>query len=191
METKQFDLEVCKNRTEKELNSIVEVRKITAAISENVNSFLLNNGIYGKVDLENSFVCILPYDGCEVIVGLIEILPNDIRTVLAAPPDEKNRFYHEYTLIAMDKRLFTEEFLHRCFRVSMQYLLHSEEIEEKVFWFKYRGQLYSRVIDVQVLKTNNEYTYYFISESEYFVRHLMNELNEIKKQSKRIYDRKN
>lgn len=189
METKQFDLEVCKNRTEKELNSIVEVRKITAAISENVNSFLLNNGIYGTVDLENSFVCVLPYDGCEVIVGLIEILPNDIRTVLAAPLDEKNRFYHEYTLIAMDKRLFTEEFLHRCFRVSMQYFVHSEEIEEEVFWFKYRGQLYSRVIDAIVIKTNNEYGYYFLNESEYFTMNLMNGLNEIEKLSKRIYGR--
>ena len=89
----------------------------------------------------------------------------------------------------MDKRLFTEEFLHRCFRVSMQYFVHSEEIEEEVFWFKYRGQLYSRVIDAIVIKTNNEYGYYFLNESEYFTMNLMNGLNEIEKLSKRIYGR--
>lgn len=174
METIQLNLGVCENYTKEQLYSLVEVRRVTNDLKEKVDTFLINNEVDGsRMNFDESFACVLLQNGCDVIVGVIGIAPNDIRAELQAPPDEVKRLYHEYICLALDKKLQNRPFLMKCLRTTMQYFVYSEETEEEVFWLKYRGQLYSRVIDAQVLKANNEYTYYYINESEYFLTSLI------------------
>ena len=178
MEKVELKFKELDHQEKEQLNDTVYICKSDECFQKELDVFKARFGINSSNDTQGvEFLCVLPLQEQDKIVGVVRMEPNDVRTQFPLEPDKEERLYHEYVSIALYEELFNSTFLKKCFKYTIKHSIEIEEEKQEVFWYSYKGELVARVVDSDTLnKVKDEFVYCFTNQASYLTEHLMNEI---------------
>lgn len=173
LEFKELD-----SQEKERLNDTVYICESNECFQKELDVFKARFGISSSNDTQGvEFLCVLPLQEQDKIVGVVRVAPNDVRTQFPLEPDKEEQLYHEYVSIVLYEELFNSTFLHKCFTYTIKHSIEIEKEKPEIFWYSYNGGLVAQVVDCYTLnKVKDVFVYYFTNQATYLTEPLMNEI---------------
>ena len=178
MEKIELEFKELDPQEKERLNDTVYICKSNECFQKELDVFKARFGISSSNDTQGvEFLCVLPLQEQDKIVGVIRMESNDVRKQLPLEPDKEERLYHEYVSIVLYEELFNSTFLKKCFRYTIKHSIEIEKEKHEVFWYSYKGEFVAQVVECDTLnKVKDVFEYYFNIQAKHLTEHLMNEI---------------
>ena len=188
----QLDLPFLTGCDDSKLIAEAHCSRLTSNDIQNARGFVLHcANVIPNVDLqvdENTFSFTVFNGDYYQIMGLLGICDKPIdfhKYNIDDYSGNAKRIFHEIEYAVTDRRLVSESFLEHVFQIILMSVVDKEDDREEVLWFDYNDILYAKTLD----KYHKQYGYYFVPESKYFAKKIV-ESTEIKtKRSNQILDK--